>query len=137
MLPAWPPFDNTAFSNKVPKIPPSNGVPQTQKLNLSPLKVSLFQYWTFFYSPGEITSREVELGSRSRTDCLAAELFLNSCFSDTVFVTLLRTAVETAVSEVHKLLGTGGVPALTLLFWRWLHDGLFGLYGTERLDESE
>ena len=33
----------------------------------------------------------------------------------------LRTAVETAISEVHKLLGTGGVPtSLTLLFWRWL-----------------
>ena len=62
---------------------------------------------------------------------------LNSCFSGTVFVTFLRTVVKTAVSEVHKLLGTGGVPALTLLFWRWLHDGLFGLYGTERLDESE
>ena len=50
-------------------------------------------------------------------------------------MTLLRTAVETAVSEVHKLLGTGGVPtSLTLLFWRWLH-GLFGLYVSERLDE--
>ena len=46
---------------------------------------------------------------------------LSSCFSDTVFVTLLCTAVETAISKVRKLLGTGGVPAsLTLLFWRWL-----------------
>ena len=61
-------------------------------------------------------SREVELGSHSRMDCLAAELFLNSCFADTVFVT-----VETAISEVHKLLRTGGVPiSLTWLFWRWL-----------------
>ena len=43
----------------------------------------------------------------------------NSCFSDTVFVTLLRTAIETAISEVHKLLRTGGVPtSLTLLSWR-------------------
>ena len=43
-------------------------------------------------------------------------------FSDTVFVTLFRTAVETAVSnEVYNLLGTGGVPtSTTLLFWRWL-----------------
>ena len=58
---------------------------------------------------------EVELGSHSWMDCLAAELFLNSHFSDTVFVTLLRTAAETAVSGVHKLLGTGGVPtSLTL-----------------------
>ena len=34
---------------------------------------------------------------------------------------LLRTAVEIAIREVHKLLGTGGVPtSLTSLFWRWL-----------------
>ena len=51
---------------------------------------------------GEIKSREVELGSQSWMDCLAAELFLNSCFSDTVFLTLLRTAVETAISGVHE-----------------------------------
>ena len=38
-------------------------------------------------SPEEIKSREVELGCHSRLVCLAAELFLNSCFSDTVFVT--------------------------------------------------
>ena len=45
--------------------------------------------------------REVELGSHSRMACLAAELLLNSCFSDTVFVTLFCTAVETAVSGEH------------------------------------
>ena len=67
-------------------------------------------------------------------DRLAAELFLNSCISDSVFVTLFRTAVERAISGVHKLLGTGGVPAsLTLLFWRWL--SLFGLYWSERRDK--
>ena len=39
----------------------------------------------------------------------------------TVFVTLLCTAVETAISEVHKFLQTGRVPtSLILLFWRWL-----------------
>ena len=38
-------------------------------------------------SPGEIKSWEVELGCHSWMVCLAAELFLNSCFSDTVFVT--------------------------------------------------
>ena len=43
-------------------------------------------------------------------DCLAAKLFPNNCFSDTVFVILLRTAVETTISEVHKLFCTGGVP---------------------------
>ena len=51
-------------------------------------------------------SREVELGPHSRMDCLAAELFLNSCFSDTVFVTLFRTAVGTAISGAHKLEGS-------------------------------
>ena len=35
-------------------------------------------------------------------------------------MTLRRTAVETAISGVHALLGTGGVPtSLTMLFWRW------------------
>ena len=39
----------------------------------------------------------------------------------TVLVTWFHTAVEKAVSGVHKLRGTDGVPAsLTLLFWRWL-----------------
>ena len=53
--------------------------------------------------------------------CLAAELFLNSCFLDTVLTTLFRTAVETAITRVHKLLRTGGVPtSLTLLVWRRL-----------------
>ena len=93
-------------------------------------------------SPGEMKRRETELGShreldkhfsvqkRSRggrwswavireLDNPLLQLFLNSCFSD--IVTLLHTAVETAISEVHKLLGTVGVPtSLTLLFWRWL-----------------
>ena len=71
--------------------------------------------WTL----SEVKRKEVELDSHSWMDCLAAELSHNSCFSDTVLVTLLRTAVETAVSEVHELLHTGGVPSsLTLLFWR-------------------
>ena len=66
-------------------------------------------------------SREVELGSNSRVDRLAAELFLNSCFSDAAFVTLFHTAAGTAVSRVYKLLCTGEVPAsLTLSLWQWL-----------------
>ena len=66
--------------------------------------------------PGEWVEprRDQEAGggvaSHSWMVCLAAELFLNSCFSDTVFVSLLCTAVGTAFSEVHKLLHTGGVP---------------------------
>ena len=72
-------------------------------------------------SRGEISCREVELGSHSRLVCLAAKLLLNSWFSGPVFVTLLRTAVGAAISEVHNLLGTGGVPTtLALLFWWWL-----------------
>ena len=51
-------------------------------------------------NPGEVKGREPELGSHSRMECLAAELFLNTCFSDAAFVTSLRTAVETAISEV-------------------------------------
>ena len=34
-------------------------------------------------------------------------------------VTLFRTAVETSISEVHKLLGTGGVPSTLIVFF-WL-----------------
>ena len=41
----------------------------------------------------------MELGSHNWMHCLAAELFLNSYFLDTVFMTLLSTAVETAISE--------------------------------------
>ena len=77
----------------------------------------------------------MELGCRNRMDCLAAELVLNSRFSDTVFVTLRRTAVETAVSEVHKLFCTGGVPRLLNTVVLAMADGLFGLYGSERADE--
>ena len=52
-------------------------------------------------------------------------LVLLSCSSTvaswTLFLTLFHTAVKTVISEVYKLLGTGGVPtSLTLLFWRWL-----------------
>ena len=66
-------------------------------------------------SPGKIKSREMKLDSYRALDNPSLQLFLNGCFSD--IVTLLHTAVETAVSEVHKLLLTGGVPtSLTLLF---------------------
>ena len=50
----------------------------------------------------------MELGSHRELDNPLRQLFLNSCFSDTVFVTLLRTVVETEMSKVHKLLRTGG-----------------------------
>ena len=49
---------------------------------------------------GQIKSREVEVGFHSWRDCLAAKLFINRCFSDSV--TLPCTAVKTAISDVHK-----------------------------------
>ena len=47
-------------------------------------------------SPGEIKSREAELSSHREVGNPLLQLFLNSCFWDIVFVTLFRTAVETA-----------------------------------------
>ena len=63
-------------------------------------------------SPGEIKSRKMELGSHRKLDNPLLQLFLNSCFLDVV--TLLRVAVETAISEVRKL----RTNSLTSLFWR-------------------
>ena len=50
-------------------------------------------------------------------------------------MTLFRSAVETAVSRVRKLLGTGGVPISLTLFVLAMAHGLIGLYGPERTDE--
>ena len=69
----------------------------------------------------------MELGSHRELDYASG---FNSCFSDnhSVFATLLRTAAETAISEVHKLPCSGAVPtSLTLLFCRCLADGHVGL----------
>ena len=45
----------------------------------------------------------------------------NRYCSDTVFMTLRHTAVETGISNIHKLTHTGRVhTSLTLLFWLWL-----------------
>ena len=52
-------------------------------------------------SPGEIKSGELELGCHSWMYCFAAELFLNSCFSETVFVTLFHAAVETVETTLQ------------------------------------
>ena len=50
---------------------------------------------------GEIKSREMKLGSHRRMVCLAAESFLNSCFSDIVFATLFRTTVRSTQVASH------------------------------------
>ena len=47
-------------------------------------------------SPEEIESRGVELGLRA--GLLWLQLFLNSCATDIVVVTLFRTAVETVIA---------------------------------------
>ena len=86
-------------------------------------------------SPGEIDSREVEVGSHSWMDCLPAELFLNSCVSDTV--SLCRCSAQPLKKQLAEYTSVfpPAVPAsLTLLFWRWLHDVLFRLYWSERTD---
>ena len=67
----------------------------------------------------------MELGSHSRMVCLAAELVLNSCFLDTVFVTSFRTAVKTAISGVR----TGEVPIHLNIVSLAVAGSLFGLAG--------
>jgi len=82
--------------------------------------------------------REVELGSHtshSWMDGLAAELFLNSCFSDTVFVTLFCAAVETASSKVHRLLHTAGVSTPLTFIVLATADALYSLHRLENLVE--
>ena len=76
----------------------------------------------------------MELGSHRELDYASG---FNSCFSDnhSVFATLLRTAAETAISEVHKLFCTGGVPRLLNTVVLAMTDGLFRLCGLECFDE--
>ena len=86
-------------------------------------------------SPGEMESREVELGSRSWMDCLAAELFSNCCFSDTV--SLCRCSAQPLkkqLAEYTSVFPPAVTASLTLLFWRWLPDDLFAVYWSERTD---
>ena len=86
-------------------------------------------------SPGKMESREVELGSRSWMDCLAAEMFSSCCFSDTV--SLCRCSAQPLKKQLTEYTSVfpPAVPAsLTLLFWRWLPDVLFAVYWSERTD---
>ena len=88
-------------------------------------------------SPGEIKSKAVELGCHREWDHPLLHLFLNSCFSDIVFVALLRTALETAISEVRKLLNSHWRgPYLLNIVVLVAADGLFGLCGSERLGRA-
>ena len=70
-----------------------------------------------------------------KLDNLLLQLFLNSCATDIVFVSLLCTAVETAISRVHNLLRTGEVTtALALLFRRGSTASLV-FCGSKRADD--
>ena len=84
--------------------------------------VNLFSYIEPCFSIGLSLSLICQLTSEDiKQHYLPTDLFLNSCFLDTVSMSLLRTAVETAISGVHKLLRTNRVlTSVTLLFWRWL-----------------
>ena len=69
--------------------------------------------WGYFGLRAFGSRRDQEEGGGAglrKLDSPLLELFHNSCATDIVFVTLLRTAVETVISEVHKLLRTGEVP---------------------------
>ena len=57
-------------------------------------------------SPEEIKSREVELGSERWTNLCFSCSIHNSCATDIVFVTLLRTAVKAAISGVHQFIAS-------------------------------
>ena len=71
--------------------------------------------------------REVELGSHSWVDRLAAEAFLNSCFSDAAFVTLFHTAVSRVYWHWQG-------PRLFDIVTLAVAGGLFGLYGSVCVD---
>ena len=75
----------------------------------------------------------MEPGSHRELDIIPLlQLFLNSCFTDTVCVTLFRTVVERAISDVHKLPRPGGIPRLLNIVVPAMTDSLFGLYWSER-----
>ena len=80
----------------------------------------------------------MELGSYTSMDHLAAELFLKSCFSDSVFVTLFCTAGEMAVAShwrgPHLLNSVVLVVADSLFGVLAVADGLFSLFGSECWD---
>ena len=68
-------------------------------------------------SPEEIKSGEVELGLK--VGLLLPQLFLNSCATDIVFVSLFHTAVETAITLSNTLITAQwrGDTALTVIYF--------------------
>ena len=85
----------------------------------------------------------MELGSHGELDYLLLQISTVTFRTLAVFVTLLRTAVETAMTAIS----TANYSRSTQAAWHWrgphllnivvlaLADGLFGLCGSELLDE--
>ena len=75
------------------------------------------------------------LGSNSWLVCLAAELFLNSCFSDTVYLWLCSAQLlKQQLAKYTSCFALAGSHLLNTVVLA-VADGLFGLCGSERLDE--
>ena len=55
-------------------------------------------------------SREAELRSHRLMCCLAVELFLNSCFLDTVFVILFTELLKQQLAKYTNCLALAGSP---------------------------
>ena len=77
----------------------------------------MFTYFTPTQSPGEIKSREVELGLR--VGLLSLQMFPNGGATDTVFATLFCIAVGTAIAWCGGRCAMPDGHCLNiLLFWR-------------------
>ena len=89
--------------------------------------------------PSREPKRDQELGGGAglgKLDNLLLQLFLNSCSTDITFVTLLSTAVETAVrASSAQVASHWRGPHLLKIVVLAVTDGLFGLRGSECADE--
>ena len=85
-----------------------------------------------------ITDRQNRIDDHpDNTDQKLNTSYLNSCATDVVFVTLLRTAVETAISGAHKLFRTCEVltALINIVVVLAVVHGLLGPCGSESADE--
>ena len=88
--------------------------------------------------PSRELRRDQELGGGAglgKLDNLLLQLFLSSCSTDITFVTVLRTAVEAAISEVHQVASHWRGPHLLNTVVLVMDDGLFGLCESGHADE--
>ena len=84
-------------------------------------------------SPGEIKGRELELGSRRELDNPLLQLFLSSCFSDTVFGLCSAQLLKQQLVKYTSCFAQAGSHLLNIILA--VADCLFGLYGSERADK--